>query len=111
MKQGLNLAMLLKEEKITQFEFERYLELSKEDIPNYVSDALIGVGFILISYGIILLNIDSPSGAMETARLVVGLFNIGLGFFLESNRILLTTICFVLGPFLILVFWPALLWW
>ncbi|MBI3358803.1 MAG: hypothetical protein HY201_01855 [Nitrospirae bacterium] len=102
MKLGLNLSKLLEEKKITLSEFERYVVLSREDTSNNNSDYLVGHSFMLISYGFMGLYLGSHSG-IRTSALFMGLANIGLGFFLKSNRILLTTICFVFGGLLILL--------
>jgi len=100
MKLVLNLSKLLEKGAITPSEAERYTCLSQENTPNYISDALIGLGFVLISYGFMAFYIDAPeSGAI--AGLFIGLAHIGLGFLLKSDRILLTTICFVFGILLV----------
>jgi len=90
----LNLSKLLEEGKIDKSEFKRYLNLSKENVPDYTSDSVIGVGLIVISYGFMGFYIDLPESG-TIAGLFIGLAHLGLGFLLKSNRVLLATICFV----------------
>ncbi|MEK7747832.1 MAG: hypothetical protein AAB300_01985 [Nitrospirota bacterium] len=103
MKSIINLSMLLKKEAITSHEFERFrcLSSNKEDVPDTFSDLAIGFGFISINYGFIGLYIASTVPIY--LMLLEGCISFGLGYFLsaQSNRILLTTICFVYGACMI----------
>lgn len=106
MKLVTNLSKFLEKGKITQSEFERFMNLSQEGIPNFNSDIVKGFGWVCVNYGFLGFYIDSPPKDSIPAGLFEGLMSIGLGLLARSqssDRLLFTTICFVFGALMIVL--------
>ncbi|MBI3358011.1 MAG: hypothetical protein HY037_00220 [Nitrospirae bacterium] len=97
----VNLKTLLVEEKISQTEFEKYSRLSTKGTESFVSNILMGLGFIAARSDLLFLIFPAWS------QVTFGLSTLILGIWLYRTRqqwALLGTICILLGGVILIRF-------